>query len=151
MLAILPILAEVAPASHLQMGIGIAVFCGLMTLLLKLSAMKKNLATDIINQILAQQQPNVQHIGNQPLDIRAVQELTPKGEFIRHKEEIWQVINGIRSDITKIREHMASIRALREENGNRLERVEEDVKDINRSVGELVQALHDHNKSPKGK
>jgi len=41
------------------------------------------------------------------------------------------VINGIRDDVSEIREDMGVVRALREDNGKRLEHIETDLKTMN--------------------
>lgn len=82
----------------------------------------------------------------QPFQVQAAHEGVLRPEFDKHVQEIWTVINGIRRDITEIREHIAAIRVLREDNGNRLGQLERDVKSMTGTMGELVQALHEHNK-----
>lgn len=129
-------LAEITVTNG-QLGTALGALTILLGIYAKVTGVKKNLAEEIITKIKAEAQPNVQHIGGQPIEVRPALEAASKAAFEDHKKEIWTVINGIRRDITEARADIAAVRVAREENGNRLREISSDVSAMSKTLHEL--------------
>jgi len=115
-------LAETA-VSPATLGIAAAVLGSMGGLYLKLMAVKNNLADEIITKIKAEQQPAIQHIGGQPIEVKEAEKFTLRASFDRHAE-----IN--RDDHKRIQEKA-------ERDVTRLEQKLEDAKKEILNAGEL--------------
>jgi hypothetical protein len=73
-----------------------------------------------------------------PFPTKEVHDFVSKPDFEKHTDDIWEVVNGIRRDITNIKENVAVVRAVREENGTRLEVLSQSVTNLMQRVGELI-------------
>ena len=51
--------------------------------------------------------------------------------------EMWEVVNGLRLDISDVKEHTATIAAMREANGARLSEISTEVREVAKSVNTL--------------
>jgi hypothetical protein len=79
-----------------------------------------------------------QHITGGPVEVTVTGGHVTLTDHEKHKTEVWTVINGLRRDIGEIKEDVASIRALREANGERMGELSRDVAELNKTVAHLA-------------
>jgi len=74
----------------------------------------------------------------QPIRTTAEHPCVEKPDFENHKEEIWEVVNGLRRSISRIEADIAAIKALREANGERLAEMARDMKQLSDQISKLA-------------
>jgi hypothetical protein len=74
----------------------------------------------------------------QPIRTTAEYPFVEKPDFETHKEEIWEVVNGLRRAVSRIEADISAIKALREANGERLAEMARDMKKLSDQISRLA-------------